>query len=58
MFQLLEHIFSFLARKTDFYVGGGGKGAAEKVLLGFLCVKIVGSLLLFNVWLFHLVVLS
>jgi len=29
---LLEYIFSFLARKTDFYVGGG-KDAAEKVLL-------------------------
>lgn len=30
--ELLEYIFSFLARKTDFYVGGG-KDAAEKLLL-------------------------
>jgi hypothetical protein len=30
--ELLDYIFSFLARKTDYYVGGG-KGAAEKLLL-------------------------
>lgn len=30
--ELLEYIFSFLARKTDFYIGGG-KDAAEKLLL-------------------------
>ena len=29
-FQLLDYIFGFLSRKTDFYFGGG-KGAAEKV---------------------------
>lgn len=30
--EMLGFIFSFLSRKTDFYVGGG-KGAAEKLLL-------------------------
>jgi hypothetical protein len=30
--ELLEVLFNFLARKTDFYFGGG-KGAAEKLLL-------------------------
>jgi hypothetical protein len=33
--QMLGYIFSFLARKTDFYVGGG-KGRAEKVITIFL----------------------
>lgn len=30
--ELLEYLFSFLARKTDFYIGGA-KGEAEKMLL-------------------------
>jgi hypothetical protein len=30
--ELLDLLFNFLARKTDFYVGGG-KGAAQKLLL-------------------------
>ncbi|ESO02600.1 hypothetical protein HELRODRAFT_106760 [Helobdella robusta] len=30
--ELLEVMFSFLSRKTDFYIGGG-KGAAQKLLL-------------------------
>ena len=30
LFQLLDHLFSFLSRKTDFYTGGGS-GAAQKV---------------------------
>lgn len=32
--QLLDTIFSFLARKTDFYTGGG-EGAAEEVIVIF-----------------------
>jgi len=53
--QLLEYMFSFLARKTDFYMGGG-KGAAEKVL--FSSVKVITNLLLCDTQLFDLVVLS
>ena len=42
MFQVLEYIFSFLARKTDFYVGGG-TGAAEKVFTQFCVLKLVND---------------
>ena len=33
IFEVLDTLFSFLARKTDFYYGGPSKGHAQKVLL-------------------------
>merc|ERR1711950_48876 len=31
--EMMDIIFSFLARKTDFYTGSGTKGQAEQVIL-------------------------
>lgn len=33
VFEVLDTLFSFLARKTDFYYGGPAKGHAQKILL-------------------------
>ncbi len=33
VFEVLDTLFNFLARKTDFYYGGPSKGHAQKVLL-------------------------
>lgn len=36
--QLFDTLFSFLARKTDFYTGGG-EGSAEKVVIKLYRVR-------------------